>query len=238
MRRALVIAAVILAGPALLRAGSLFENAEQTLKSQGFYNGPVDGQKSDELTAAIRRYQIRNGLKVSGELDVDTQRALGLTGAPPPRPTATLTPPPGGYRDATTVGPTQPVATPTAPPPPNDSLQEEQTATPPDSAAPASADLFAGTRYAEASPMVQQRMIAGAQYELMRAGFYRGGVDGIYGPATSSALRAYQAETNLAPSGRFDTPTLRALGLIGGNWRRIPRRPVAPRIYRGQWVPE
>jgi peptidoglycan hydrolase-like protein with peptidoglycan-binding domain len=47
------------------------------LREGGFYSGEIDGAYSSELAAALTRYQIRNGLPISGQLDVDTSKALG-----------------------------------------------------------------------------------------------------------------------------------------------------------------
>ena len=51
------------------------------LKDGGFYLGEVDGAYSSELAAALTRYQIRNGLPITGQLDVDTSKALGVKAA-------------------------------------------------------------------------------------------------------------------------------------------------------------
>jgi peptidoglycan hydrolase-like protein with peptidoglycan-binding domain len=37
---------------------------QQALKDQGFYYGDVNGEKTADTTAALRRYQIRNGLQI------------------------------------------------------------------------------------------------------------------------------------------------------------------------------
>src|SRR3982750_4877373 len=47
------------------------------LKEGGFYLGEIDGAYSSELSAALTRYQVRNGLPTHGQLDVDTSKALG-----------------------------------------------------------------------------------------------------------------------------------------------------------------
>src|SRR5436305_14347388 len=51
---------------------------QQKLRDGGFYSGQVDGAYSSELAVALTRYQIRNGLPISGQLDVDTSKALGV----------------------------------------------------------------------------------------------------------------------------------------------------------------
>src|SRR5919201_4689021 len=77
MKRAIVhlIVAVCVAG--LVRADQTTRSVQHALKDQGFYYGNVTGDKSAETTAAIRRYQIRNGLKVTGETNEETLRSLG-----------------------------------------------------------------------------------------------------------------------------------------------------------------
>lgn len=62
------------------RAGWAEDNVrtvQQKLREGGFYSGEVDGTYSSELALALTRYQIRNGLPITGQLDVDTSKALG-----------------------------------------------------------------------------------------------------------------------------------------------------------------
>src|SRR5882724_388591 len=73
------IAVLIFIGSTMLmRADQLVERVQQTLKDQGFYYGEVSGEMNANVTAAIRRYQIRNGLQVSGELNSETLKSLGI----------------------------------------------------------------------------------------------------------------------------------------------------------------
>ena len=48
------------------------------LKQLGYYNGVVDGQMGSQTAAAIRRFQIAQRLKVTGELNSQTLRRLGV----------------------------------------------------------------------------------------------------------------------------------------------------------------
>jgi len=59
-------------------ADDQLRKVQTELKGQGFYYGDVDGQASGETTSAIRRYQIRNGLEVTGTLNPETLGALGI----------------------------------------------------------------------------------------------------------------------------------------------------------------
>jgi peptidoglycan hydrolase-like protein with peptidoglycan-binding domain len=76
--RAVLIAIAI--GSAL--AGSVWANddvreVQEKLRDDGFYSGEIDGAYSSDLSAALTRYQIRNGLPITGQLDADTSKALG-----------------------------------------------------------------------------------------------------------------------------------------------------------------
>jgi Putative peptidoglycan binding domain len=47
------------------------------LSDEGLYFGEVDGAYSPDLSAALTRYQVRKGLPITGQLDVETAEALG-----------------------------------------------------------------------------------------------------------------------------------------------------------------
>jgi murein DD-endopeptidase MepM/ murein hydrolase activator NlpD len=57
--------------------------------------------------------------------------------------------------------------------------------------------------------------VAGLQTALAARGFYRGPIDGIRGPQTTSALRALQRRFQLASVNLVDRRTLSALGRLG-----------------------
>ncbi len=84
---ALLPLALLLVGHAVF-ADDQLRNVQTQLKSAGFYYGEVNGQASAESTAAIRRYQIRNGLEVTGTLNQETLAAIGLAPAKAPAPKA------------------------------------------------------------------------------------------------------------------------------------------------------
>ncbi len=92
--------------------------------------------------------------------------------------------------------------------------------------------IFDGTPYEGAPPQVQQRVIVDAQVLLARRGYYRSGVDGVFGPGTQFALRAYQSRSGLEPTGGFDMETLASLGLLPEQRRRGFAEPPRRRIYR------
>lgn len=89
--RFVVLAVVI--GIAFAKSVSAGENAsggwaeqnvravQEKLHEAGLYFGEMDGAYSSELAAAIGRYQIRNGLPITGQLDEETSKALGAKAA-------------------------------------------------------------------------------------------------------------------------------------------------------------
>ena len=62
---------------------------QEKLRDGGFYSGEIDGAYSSQLAAALTRYQIRKGLAVTGQLDVETSEALGAKPAVGPSTAAT-----------------------------------------------------------------------------------------------------------------------------------------------------
>lgn len=212
-RKLFVVAAVFLAGCSIALADRAIESAQQKLKDGGFYYGDINGQKDADTTAAIRRYQIRNGLQITGELNEETLRSLGLNSkpatTPATRPAQTPGPTPPDYVQP---APPAPRTTPAPPPPTNDDYEENT----PEPAPPhiEGANVLGGTPYQAAPPEIQQDIVSKAQMILLRMGYYREGIDGLYGPAMNFALRNYQARLGLRPTGRLDVETLASLNLL------------------------
>src|SRR5206468_4613901 len=78
MKRTIARLLLAMCAAGFVRADQTVQSVQQTLKDQGFYYGNVTGDKSAETTAAIRRYQIRNGLQVTGEINPETLRSLNV----------------------------------------------------------------------------------------------------------------------------------------------------------------
>lgn len=247
MKRKLLLTALFLVAlicPA--RADQMVESVQQKLKDQGFYYGEITGKKDTDTTAAIRRYQIRNGLQITGEINAETQRSLGLTAkpaaTPPPRPANTPVPQTEDLRQE----PREPPSNRTVPrPPPEGPEDSEELEDEDDDNAPnyepapreprlESRGILDGTPFEAAPPPVQRDVIASAQSALLRLGYYRDEIDGVYGPGMNFALRNYQARLGLAPTGRLDVETLASLSLLPEQRRRPFRRPFHRRFFRPQ----
>ena len=240
MTMKITTAAVIFMGSIILmRADQVVESVQQALKDEGFYYGEVNGEMNANVTAAIRRYQIRNGLQVTGELNDETLQSLGIksSGSSSRSTTKSASPTPSGETETTSPAP--PVQ------PFNNTPQDQQVfpSTPmgPDSSP---GTVFADTPFESAPPGVQRNLIVSAQIALAGYGFYREQIDGIYGPAMEFSLRAYQARTRLPVTGRLDVETLAALRLLPGhrqqfhNPYRQRMRPMPGPPIRGQWEPD
>src|SRR2546425_2871832 len=78
MKLSIAVALLLAAIATAAQADQAVQNVQQALKDQGFYYGEVTGEKNADTTAAIRRYQIRNGLQISGDLNDETLRSLGV----------------------------------------------------------------------------------------------------------------------------------------------------------------
>ncbi len=249
MTMKITTAAVIFMGSMMLmRADQLVESVQQALKDEGFYYGEVNGDMNANVTAAIRRYQIRNGLQVSGELNDETLQSLGIksSGSSSRSTTKSASPTP-----ATGAVPGEPppdeteAASPAPPIQPFGNAPQDQQVFPSTPMGPPGSQgtAFADTPFQSAPPAVQRNVIVSAQIVLARSGLYREQIDGIYGPAMELSLRAYQARARLAVTGRLDLETLAALRLLRGPHQQFsnpyrPRmRPPGPPI-RGQWEPD
>ena len=236
-------ALVLWAGIGLLRADDALANVQQALKEQGFYYGEISGEKNPDTVAAIRRFQIRNGLQVTGELNEETLRALGVGSNPRPvaKATPAATPDTSDLRSEPNEEADQAS--------PNSTRQQNPPRSPdqplyPGRLQPAPSEngpLFAGTPYENAPPEVQRNVVSSAQNALARRGLYRGAIDGVYGPNMEFSLRAYQSRVGIHVTGRLDLETLAALELLPGAHAPVyaPRRRVLPEPpIRGEWIPE
>jgi peptidoglycan hydrolase-like protein with peptidoglycan-binding domain len=201
MKRAIthLIFAVCVAG--LVRADQTTQSAQQALKDQGFYYGNVTGDKSAETTAAIRRYQIRSGLKVTGEMDSETLRSLNVN-------SNSVSSQPGSKSPVTQSNNVRPAQS-------SHTGQDSspQAFTEPDHQ-PEANQALPDVPSQSVPPQISKRMaFAEVQRQLISRGYYRGHVDGKYGRQTAFALRAFQSGAGLPPTGHLDMSTLNALGL-------------------------
>ena len=251
MKTAMTTLLVLLFFSGAVSADQTIEEVQRVLKDGGFYYGAITGEKNADTTAAIRRYQIRNGLAVSGDLDNDTLRAIKATpqsSVRTERPASIPTP-------ATANGS---VATGEARDQHDDSARVRdrvearngqsfgsegdriQTVPRKEEFAPSNDGVLMATPYEHAPPEVQQKVVADAQRILAHRGLFKSEIDGVYSAALQFSLRAYQSRVGLPASGRLDLETLAALELLPRVHTPVfnPGRPVGPvePAVRGEWV--
>lgn len=71
--------------------------------------------------------------------------------------------------------------------------------------------------YAALSGPLSPAAVRNIQARLRALGFYRGPVDGIWGPQTQAAMERFQQGRGLQPSGQINPVTAQALGLDPNN---------------------
>lgn len=212
----------------LVRADQTVQSVQQTLKDQGFYYGNVTGDKSAETTAAIKRYQIRNGLQVSGEINPETLQSLNVSPKSNPTSSSQSAPKPAMAQSS----PAPPLDQ-SAPVAQNSSPQSAQSPSDPNRQR-GSTSGFSGAAYTSPPQRINKRLVlAEVQRQLMSRGYYQGSVDGRSGRRTALALRAFQLQSGLPPTGHLDMSTLQTLGLTDQNLAYLQ---PAPRQYE-TWIP-
>jgi peptidoglycan hydrolase-like protein with peptidoglycan-binding domain len=70
--------------PVFLHADDAVLETQKKLAGLGFYKGEADGVIGSQTSAAIRRYQIAENLKVTGQLNRQTLAQLGISGSAHP----------------------------------------------------------------------------------------------------------------------------------------------------------
>jgi peptidoglycan hydrolase-like protein with peptidoglycan-binding domain len=201
-----LIMAVCVAG--LAHADQTTQSVQQALKNQGVYYGKVTGDKSSETAAAIRRYQIRTGLQVTGEINPETLQSLNVS-------------PKSNSAASSLQSASKPVAVQSSPAPVDQSAPVAQNSSPQSAQSPGEPDRqlrstsdFSGAAYTSPPQRINKRLVvAEVQRQLMSRGYYQGSVDGRSGRRTALALRAFQLQSGLPPTGRLDISTLQTLGV-------------------------
>jgi peptidoglycan hydrolase-like protein with peptidoglycan-binding domain len=170
MKRTAVHLVVALCVAGLVHADQTIQtiqSVQQALTDQGCYYGNVTGDKSAETTAAIRRYQIRNGLQVTGDINPETLRLLNVN-------SKSASPSPPASKSVATQSNT-------ARPDDNSRLGQDSPSNAP-SGPDRQADTkpaFSGASYQSVPRRINERMtVAEVQRQLISRGYYRSRVDG------------------------------------------------------------
>lgn len=215
----MALCAVMLAMAA--QADELTLSVQQQLHAQGAYSGPLDGKPGEELTKALKDFQQRHRLPVTGTLDQATAKTLDdvsglalpeISMTPTASPTIAATPP---------APAASPSPSPNAPPPPIPSESPNipaKTPSPTPNESPPPTDQQSPP---EVSPSPPEE--APAQFTAERVTeFLRDFVHAGEGKYVTPQLRFYSFPVNYFARGRVNTQVARSD--ILRNMRRWPRR--------------
>ncbi|MEM8639975.1 MAG: peptidoglycan-binding protein [Cyanobacteria bacterium P01_G01_bin.54] len=183
--------------------GAQVTTLQKTLKTEGYFKGPVTGYYGPITAEAVRRFQQQHQLAVDGIVGVNTEGKL--YDQPRPEPVATQT--------AQPTSP-QPQSTPATPPPTNSlattASRLANAALAPAAANPASTpSAFATTRLlkrGQNSDVVRQ-----LQLKLKQQGYFNGPTTGYYGTLTEAAVKRFQSSKKLSADGVAGPQTLAAI---------------------------
>jgi peptidoglycan hydrolase-like protein with peptidoglycan-binding domain len=255
MKKNVLLICLIALGAATSRADDQIRTVQEQLKAQGFYYGNVDGEAGSETSAAIRRFQIRNGLQVTGSLNQETLDSLRASGAPQPSQPQPANPGPAQPQPGLSGNETdrdflrnQGQPQPTAPPRQAYQPEPEPPQAPPQSdtrvvSPPVAitqqpselggqyALLFKRTPYENAPVEVQQSTLKKAQLHLSHSRFYSGAIDGIPGSGTERAIVLFQGAAGLTQSGQLDMATLDRMHLLPADHRQVLKPFYPPPPY-------
>lgn len=82
-----------------------------------------------------------------------------------------------------------------------------------------------------------QSLESSVQVALSKQGYYQGPIDGSIGPATSRAIRNYQRDHKLTPTGTINTALVVSMGLAGqANYISAPYYTGYPAYYAPTYV--
>jgi peptidoglycan hydrolase-like protein with peptidoglycan-binding domain len=205
MKRTIVQLAAVVCIIGFVHADETVRSVQQSLKDQGLYYGNITGDKSAETSAAIRRYQIRSGLKVTGEVDPETLGALNISSGSASSQSGSKS----TVAQSNNVRPDQS--------PRIDQNSSPQSFTESDRQPEPNRALPGAPNQPVSHPINKRMAYAEVQRQLISRGYYRGHIDGKYGRQTAFALRAFQSGAGLPPTGHLDMSTLNALGLSNQN---------------------
>lgn len=175
--------------------GAEVSELQAALKLLGYFSGTVDGIFGGATTKAVTAFQRASDIEADGIVGATTWNRLfpatataaaaepSPTPTPPATPRPTPTPTPRATPTPNAGGPTQPV-----------SAQPRAQVNLP--------VLKLGTRGAAVTAL---------QERLKAAGYFRGGVDGVFGVETQNAVKAAQRNYQLEPDGVVGASTWNVL---------------------------
>lgn len=183
-----------MASAAVLSSPEDVRTVQVRLQQLKFYEGGPSGSWNVATEAAVQEFQRANGLAI-GKLDQATLRTMGL---------GSIVMGDGRLTDVALLRA------------PRDT-QHAMAGVAPAAGPGAGAHMLTGRHLEPAS--VRQ-----VQQKLADGGYYKAGIDGVWGARSQEALVAFQNSRSLSGTGRLTPETLSALGIDAGTlqWRSRP----------------
>lgn len=204
---------------------ALVREIQELLAERGFYDGAVDGLHGPVTADAIRAFEAAAGMDQIGEPRAVLLAQIELSGVEAPRQSAPEEP--GDSQPATAEAePAESVTAETEPVTGIGDLLDEA----PDAhdfaetGLPGMSTLTEADTALEPPGMPEQAAAAPAgdpqivavQRVLADLGYAPGRIDGQLGPQTEDAIRRFQQDRGLAPTGNLDNALLRELSAVSG----------------------
>lgn len=174
-------------------AGATVEELQALLTLLGYYEGTIDGTYQPDLQEAVQRFQGDAGVTADGIVGPATWSRLL------PTPSTDLTPPEVTVSETTATSPPEESTSNTAAA--GETAPESSDRDP--TASPVELPTLRSEMYGPAVLRVQER--------LQRLNFYSGALDGVFGPQTEAAVKAFQRSVRLTADGIVGPATWRAL---------------------------
>lgn len=171
---------------------------QRQLSTMGYYSGAIDGQAGGATAAGIKEFQADYGYEVTGVLSAEGRARLASE-------YAVLE---STGNDAVAIAASEPTIVST-----RTSFDE--------------AEYVEDTSFTEETVAVapkRSEFLANAQKQLTAIGFDTGGSDGLDGPRTRSAIKAYQKSLGLEQVGRLGPKTRAALKRDYAEYEKTGRR--------------
>lgn len=209
-------------------------NTQSALNALGYNAGPVDGIMGPSTRSAIRTYQSDRGLPVNGNVSRDLfdriQADLGGGsggGTVAPEPTVSASVIADTQSELRQRGYDVPAVSGTLDAKTQAAIRAYQEQSGLRVTGQASEQLLARLQASEGpgDTQSQQHLVRTVQAELNDLGYNGGPADGVYGPSTRSAVRAYQSDNSLPITGEVTQSLLVHLqqNAGGGNVERERR---------------
>lgn len=202
---------------------TVIQAMQQALRDAGFYKlGDVNGVWTQHTADALYSYQKANGLRPTARLDYVTGQKLGMVMPAEDKSMegSTRAPAPNGTtRHAMGMSGRRVIQDPT------NVVYDEYDSNGNlisrdingnrvmNGSTERHAEMDRNTYHREYRHLNESK-VQDLQQNLADAGFYKGGVDGVWGPQTAKALRSYQAANGLRATGKLNSATIEKLGMV------------------------